>query len=140
MNTPPASSDAVRHRMQSTGQRDTAAERSIRKELHRRGYRYRVDRSVPGVTRSRPDVVFPSEKVAVFVDGCFWHSCPQHATLPKQNREWWVEKLKSNVQRDRRHDEELRRAGWVVLRFWEHVDASEAASYVIQAIERVRDG
>jgi DNA mismatch endonuclease (patch repair protein) len=86
-----------------------------------------VDRPVPGITRGRPDVLFPTERVAVFVDGCFWHSCQDHATVPRSNRSWWISKLRANVERDRRHSEELRSAGWEVFRYWEHDDMSEAA-------------
>lgn len=135
---PAASSDVVARRMQNTAQRDTPAEMELRRELHRRGFRYRVDTSIPGVTRGRPDLVFLSEKVAVFVDGCFWHSCPEHATVPKENREWWVEKLEGNVERDRRHDRELTETGWAVLRFWEHEDLLEAADQVERAVKSKR--
>jgi len=71
--------------------------------------------------------VFPTERVAVFVDGCFWHSCPDHATVPRSNRDWWVAKLRANVERDRRHTEELHAAGWEVLHFWEHENMWKAA-------------
>lgn len=116
--------------MRRTRRRDTPAEVAIRKELYRRGLRYRVDVPIPGVTRSRPDIVFTGKRVAIFVDGCFWHSCPEHGTLPTANREWWEEKLAANVERDRRHNAELEAAGWVVLRFWEHEDPVEVASII----------
>jgi DNA mismatch endonuclease (patch repair protein) len=76
----------------------------------------------------------------VFVDGCFWHSCPEHATKPRTNREWWEAKLDSNVERDRRHTAELEEAGWTVLRFWEHEPASRAADAVIGALEEASGG
>lgn len=136
---PSASSDIVLQRMQNTGQRDTPAEIALRRELHRRGFRYRVDQSIPGVTRSRPDLAFPTERVAVFVDGCFWHMCPDHSTVPKQSREWWTDKLETNVSRDRRHDRELREAGWTVLRFWEHDDAISSADHVGEAVSAARN-
>jgi len=136
---PAASSDSVLRRMQNTAQRDTPPEMELRRELHRRGFRYRVDRSIPGVTRGRPDIVFPSERVAVFVDGCFWHSCPEHSTVPRQNRRWWATKLKVNVERDRRHDRELRKAGWMVLRYWEHEDPISAADQVGSAVLAARN-
>jgi DNA mismatch endonuclease (patch repair protein) len=120
--------------MKNTAQRDTPAELALRRELHRRGFRYRVDKSIPGVTRSRPDIVFVTERVAVFVDGCFWHSCPDHATVPKENGKWWIAKLSANVERDRRHDRELLDAGWNVLRIWEHEDPLEAAELVERAV------
>lgn len=130
IDQPAASSEKVTKRMRRTKRRDTPAEVALRKELFRRGLRYRVDVSIPGVTRSRPDIVFPARKVAVFVDGCFWHSCPQHGTWPKANREWWEAKLGANVERDRRHDAELEAAGWAVLRFWEHDDPIESATRI----------
>ena len=119
---PRPSSASVSRRMHNTPQRDTPLEMQVRSRLHRRGLRFRVDRTIPGVTRSRPDLIFPKERIAVFLDGCFWHSCPQHGTTPHANRGWWLEKLAANVERDRRHDRELRTAGWLVLRFWEHED------------------
>ncbi len=120
--------------MRQTKRRDTAAEVALRKELFRRGLRYRVDMSIPDVTRSRPDIVFTSKKVAVFVDGCFWHSCPEHGTQPMANSEWWEAKLAANVKRDRRHDAELEAAGWTVLRFWEHDDPVGAADTVAEVL------
>ena len=116
--------------METTKQRDTPAELALRSELHRRGLRYRVDHRIEDVSRARPDIVFTRQKVAVFVDGCFWHSCPEHSTIPKANRDWWVEKLLANVERDRRHTAELEATGWTVLRFWEHEDATTAADRV----------
>jgi DNA mismatch endonuclease (patch repair protein) len=84
------------------------------------GLRYRVDQQViPGLGR-RADIVFRRAKVAVFVDGCFWHQCPEHGSLPKSNADWWREKLDRNVQRDRDTDDRLARAGWKVMRIWEH--------------------
>lgn len=91
-----------------------------------------------GVTRSRPDIVFTRHKLAVFVDGCFWHSCPEHATMPKANREWWEAKLTANVERDRRHTAELEEAGWTVLRFWEHEPVGRAAETVVEVLEGSR--
>lgn len=124
--------------MRNTAQRDTSAELELRRELHRRGFRYRVDEPIVGVTRGRPDLVFPTERVAVFVDGCFWHSCPDHATVPMANREWWIEKLRMNAVRDLRHTEELTRAGWTVIRLWEHQNAILAADEIELAVKRRR--
>ena len=100
--------------MQNTPQRDTPFEIRVRRLLYARGLRYRIDRAIPEVTRSRPDIVFRRERVAVFLDGCFWHSCPLHASTPRSNREWWLAKLRGNVERDRCHDRELTAAGWAV--------------------------
>ena len=131
---PVATSQAVTARMQATRRRDTPAELDLRRQLHRRGYRYRVDVSIPAVTRARPDLVFPTERVAVFVDGCFWHSCPDHGTSPRANSEWWDRKLRSNVERDRRHNDELGSAGWIVIRIWEHDDPVTAAEAIIKNV------
>jgi DNA mismatch endonuclease (patch repair protein) len=116
--------------MQATRQSGTAAELALRRELHRRGHRYRVDLTpLPGLRR-RADIAFPRAHVAVFVDGCFWHSCPEHATVPKNNRDWWQTKLAGNVDRDRDTDRRLTQSGWIVLRVWEHEPASEAADRI----------
>lgn len=113
--------------------RDTAAEVAVRRELHRRGRRYFVQRQLIG-TRHRADIVFPKPRIVVFVDGCFWHSCPDHATKPKTNAEWWTEKLERNVARDRETDRLLREAGWTVVRIWEHESAASAADRVEAAL------
>lgn len=120
--------------MQATSRADTPAEVELRRELHHRGLRFRKDYPVGGVTRSRPDIVFTRQKLAVFVDGCFWHSCPEHATSPKTNSEWWQAKLAANVERDRRHTAELEDAGWAVMRFWEHEPSEGAADAVVELL------
>ncbi len=84
--------------------------------------------------RSRADVVFGPKKVAVFVDGCFWHQCPEHASQPKNNAQWWADKLAANVERDRRVDRRLEENGWSVVRVWEHEDVLAAADRVEAAI------
>lgn len=122
--------------MSRARRRDTAPEVAIRREAHRRGLRYRVDAAIAGLPRKRADMVFMRRRVAVFVDGCFWHSCPIHATTPTANREWWIAKLERNQQRDRETDARLDELGWTVLRFWEHEDPFGA----VDLIERtVRD-
>jgi DNA mismatch endonuclease (patch repair protein) len=101
----------------------------IRRELHRRGLRFRVNyKKLPG----RPDIVFTSARIAVFVDGCFWHVCPRHGVLPKNNREWWQKKLERNVTRDREKDEQLGQMGWLVVHVWEHEDPVDAANAIEQ--------
>ncbi|HLF43029.1 MAG TPA: very short patch repair endonuclease [Acidimicrobiia bacterium] len=120
--------------MRRQRERDTGIEIELRRILHRLGLRFRLHAKVPDVPRLRPDVVFPSEKVAVFVDGCFWHKCPQHHSLPKANRRWWLAKLDANVERDRRQGMELATAGWEVLRIWEHEDLSAAADRVERTV------
>lgn len=120
--------------MQRQGRRDTKPEMLLRRALWARGLRYRVDRApIPGMRR-RADLVFGPSRVAVYVDGCFWHSCPEHATLPKNNREWWREKLAANVRRDRDTDRQLLEAGWQVVRIWEHEVAAHAVERVITAL------
>ncbi len=120
--------------MQRQGRRDTAPELALRRELHRRGRRFFVDRApLPGLRR-RADLIFPRARVAVYVDGCFWHRCPFHGTSPRNNAQWWQEKLDGNVARDRDTDRQLTAAGWTVVRVWEHVNASEAGDAVERAL------
>lgn len=111
--------------------RDTKPEVALRQALHRRGLRYFVDRAPLKGLRRRADVVFPRRKVAVYVDGCFWHSCPVHATKPRNNAQWWKDKLAANVERDRDTDRRLREEGWRVVRIWEHEDPAVAADRVV---------
>ncbi|WP_040832896.1 very short patch repair endonuclease [Nocardia brevicatena] len=114
----------------------TKPELVLRRELHRRGIRYFVDRAPIRGQRRRADLVFPRRRIAVYVDGCFWHCCPDHATYPKNNAEWWAEKLAGNVARDRETDAALAAAGWQVIRIWEHEDAILAADRVQAALDR----
>jgi DNA mismatch endonuclease (patch repair protein) len=130
---PEASSPAIRYRMQVTPRRDTPCELALRRAVHRLGLRFRVDRPVVG-TRRRADLVFPRARVAVFVDGCFWHGCPIHGTWPKANAAWWKAKIRANARRDRDTDAGLAAAGWRVLRFWEHEDAARAAARIARVV------
>lgn len=132
----PATDPATSARMRAQRRRDTAPELALRRELHRRGVRYYVDRAPMKGVRRRADLVFPRRKVAVYVDGCFWHSCPQHATFPKNNAQWWAEKLAGNVTRDRNTDSTLTDAGWTVVRIWEHENPVVAADRVQAALRR----
>src|SRR5262245_53662406 len=100
--------------------RDTAPEVNLRRELHRRGLRFRVSSPPLEGLRSRADIVFIGPRIAIYVDGCFWHSCPEHGTVPSSNREWWSHKLERNRARDRACDQALSSAGWRVVRVWEH--------------------
>lgn len=126
----PSTDPRTSARMSRQRRRDTVPEVALRRELHRRGRRFFVDKApLPGMRR-RADLVFPRHRVAVYVDGCFWHSCPQHATFPKNNAEWWAAKLAANVQRDRDTDERLQTAGWTVVHVWEHEDPITAATRV----------
>lgn len=128
MNTDAATSA----RMAKVRTRDTGPEMAIRRELHRRGRRFFVQRQVDG-TRRRADIIFPKAQLAIFVDGCFWHSCPDHATHPKRNAEWWAAKLATNVARDRETDRVLGEGGWTVVRVWEH----ESPAAAVDRIESV---
>ncbi|WP_064442992.1 very short patch repair endonuclease [Rhodococcus sp. YH3-3] len=130
----PATDPATSARMSAQRRRDTKPEIALRRELHRRGLRYFVDRAPVKGVRRRADLVFPRRKVAVFVDGCFWHSCPQHATFPKNNAQWWTDKLAANVVRDRDTDARLAEQGWTVIRIWEHEDPLVAAECVQKAL------
>lgn len=123
--------------MARTGRRDTKPEIELRRVLHARGLRFRVDRAVLSNRRRRADIVFGPAGVAVFVDGCFWHGCPEHATWPTKNAEFWREKIEANRRRDRDTDHQLRAAGWHVERVWEH-EAAEAAADRIEAVVRSR--
>lgn len=117
---------------------DTKPELLVRSALHARGLRFRKDLLLRcGGVRVRPDVVFTRAQVAVFVDGCFWHSCPIHQQVPKRNRDYWVPKFAKNAERDRRVDAALMEDGWHVIRIWEHVDVAEGAD-LIEAVVRDR--
>jgi DNA mismatch endonuclease (patch repair protein) len=120
----------TRKRMRAVRGRDTAPEVALRKALHGRGLRFRVDVPIIAGSRRRADIVFSRARLAVFVDGCFWHACPQHATIPKTNREWWERKLAANVARDRDSDRLLAEEGWQVIRVWAHEDAEIAAEAI----------
>ncbi|WP_410634831.1 very short patch repair endonuclease [Amycolatopsis sp. cmx-4-83] len=118
--------------MQANCRKDTKPEVTLRKELHRLGYRYRKD--LPLVVgdglRVRPDIVFPRRKVAVFVDGCFWHVCPEHGRMPTSNEWYWTPKLRRNMERDQLVTTALAAEGWDVVRIWEHVALPEAVAAV----------
>lgn len=130
-----ATSPAVRSVMKSNKSRDTKPELLLRSQLHQRGLRYRVSvRPLPDLRRTA-DIVFPRARVAVFVDGCYWHGCPVHHRPARVNVEFWHEKIETNRARDQETTSVLRAAGWTVVRVWEHVDPAEAADLVCQALE-----
>ncbi|WP_454051078.1 very short patch repair endonuclease [Cellulomonas sp. Marseille-Q8402] len=112
----------------------TAPELLLRQELHRRGRRFRVHTRIDGLPRRLVDIAFTRWRVIVLVDGCFWHSCPEHGTLPRSNRDWWVWKLEHNRERDADTDSRLHALGWTVVRVWEHVDSVRAADVVEQVL------
>src|SRR5262249_50711210 len=117
-----ASSEATRAVMQGNRSRDTQPEVLLRSALHRRGLRFRKNVRVVPSLQCRVDIAFKAARVAVFVDGCFWHRCPEHGVEPSSNTGYWTEKLTRNVARDSRNDAELASAGWQVIRVWEHED------------------
>jgi DNA mismatch endonuclease (patch repair protein) len=119
--------------MRGNRRSDTKPELALRRALHRQGYRYRKDHrlDLPGGARVRPDIVFTARKVAVFVDGCFWHCCPAHGRQPSANTWYWEPKLRRNVERDRAADAALGQSGWTVIRVWEHESLDEAVAAVV---------
>lgn len=132
--TPPTA--GRRRNMQSIRRKDTAPERAIRSLLHASGLRYRCDFRIDlGGMRVRPDIVFTRRKIAVFVDGCFWHSCPEHGRIPGVNESYWSPKLAGNRARDRSNASALEAAGWTVVRVWEHVPPVEAAAAISRVID-----
>lgn len=138
--TPFASSEGVHQKMSTLARRDTAPELALRRVLHRRGLRYRVHRRpLPDLAR-QADIVFTGAKVAVFVDGCFWHGCPIHASWPKANGGWWRDKIQKNRDRDAATTSALAANGWFVLRFWEHEDPVVAADTVEEVLAERRQG
>lgn len=130
--------DGVRARMSAQKTVDTRAEVELRRALHADGYRFRVAYPVPGMPRRSIDICFTRLKVAVFVDGCFWHRCPIHSVDVKNNSAWWVEKLARNVQRDWETSRWLEDEGWTVVRVWEHEGVVEARQRVTNVLEHRR--
>jgi len=129
----------ISEQMAKVARRDTRPELELRRELHARGMRYRIDIAPDPGLRGRADILFRSARVAVYVDGCFWHSCPAHGVLPKGNRDWWRAKLKATVLRDRTTETALRHLGWTVVRVWEHEEPVSAADRVETAIRRAKE-
>ena len=131
---PPPSSKTVSDQMKKMPRSDTAVEIALRRELHGLGLRYRVNlRGLPGT----PDIAFTRTKIAVFVDGCFWHRCPDHGVTPKSNTDWWKKKLDGNVERDGRKDRELESMGWLPVHVWEHEDPTLAAKRIFRTLLRL---
>lgn len=121
--------------MKANRGRDTAPEMRLRSALHRRGLRFRKDLRIEvDGRRMRPDIVFTRARVAVFLDGCFWHGCPEHGQTPRANREFWSAKIQANRDRDLRQAAALQEAGWVVVRIWEHEALPDAVDRVERAL------
>lgn len=125
--------------MANVRQKDTGAEIALRRALFGLGLRYRVNFAVLEKPRRVADIVFPSRKIAIFVDGCFWHGCPKHASWPKRNSEFWRQKIEANRQRDADTNDRLRALGWKVIRFWEHESPAKAAETVANLIDAETD-
>jgi len=124
--------------MEAAKQRDTGPEIALRSALHRMGLRFRVDaRPLKGLPR-RADAVFRSARVAVFVDGCYWHGCPIHGTWPKAHADFWRTKIEDNRRRDEDTDRRLGEAGWCSIRVWEHEELNEAATKICEIVQHRR--
>lgn len=129
----------MRAQMVAQKRRDTVPEVALRRALHAMGLRFRVALAVPGMPRRSIDIAFTRAKVAVFVDGCFWHGCRLHGVDPKNNAAWWSEKLAENQRRDAETTLHLEGLGWTVLRVWEHEDVATAAR-TVSAVVRANPG
>ena len=133
---PAPSSPGRAANMRAIRRTNTKPEIALRSALHRQGYRFRKDLRLElnEGARVRPDIAFTARRVAVFVDGCFWHACPEHGRDPTVNQWYWAPKLRRNVERDRAADEALAAAGWRVVRIWEHVALTDAVAAVVAAL------
>ena len=131
---PQPSTPSVRHLMQSVRRTGTKPEKHIGEELFQRGLQFNTDTRPIAELRLTADLVFLPEKLSVFIDGCFWHGCPNHFRPPFTNSDWWEEKVSETVRRDARQSVRLNDAGWSVVRVWEHEDPSEAADRIIAAL------
>jgi DNA mismatch endonuclease (patch repair protein) len=123
--------------MSSNRRTDTSFELSMRSELHRRGLRFRKDLPIrAGALRARPDVVFTRALVVVMLDGCFWHGCSEHRSVPTRNARFWQQKIEQTIERDRRIDKALAAAGWSVIHVWEHEPIPDAAARIEVVVRR----
>ncbi|MEU4557474.1 very short patch repair endonuclease [Actinoplanes sp. NPDC023936] len=128
----------MRKSMQANTGRDTKPELALRRAVHARGLRYYVNRRPIKAVRRTADLVFPRLKLAIFLDGCFWHGCPQHHTVAKTNATFWAEKVATNRRRDRDTNTRLTDAGWTVLRVWEHEPVDQAAARIAETVTTLR--
>jgi DNA mismatch endonuclease (patch repair protein) len=135
---PAASSPGRAANMRAIRRTNTKPELALRSALHRQGYRFRKDHrlDLDAGARVRPDIAFTARRVAVFVDGCFWHACPEHGRNPEVNEWYWAPKLRRTVERDRAADAALAAAGWRVVRIWEHVPLADAIAAVTAVLAR----
>ncbi len=127
---PGASSVDIARRMSRLQRRDNGPEMAVRRLLFARGARYRVCFRIPGQRRRTIDIAFIGPRLAVYIDGCFWHACPEHLHMPKANAAWWVAKIDMNKARDASTNAQLESLGWTVLRFWEHEDPQFVVSTI----------
>lgn len=134
-----ASTIGVRRSMQANTGRDTEPELALRRAVHALGLRYYVNRRPIKAVRRTADLVFPKLKLAVFLDGCFWHGCPEHHTVAKTNAEFWAQKVATNRRRDADTNERLQADGWTVIRIWEHEATIDAAARVAAAVTAIRN-
>ena len=130
--------EAVRARFKAQKTRDTTPEVLVRRLLHKAGARYRLEVRAENDLRTKPDIVFRGPRLAVYIDGCFWHGCPEHFIPPKNNAAWWQEKISANKTRDGRSRRALADRGWTVLSFWEHDDPSDVAQQVLSILAKRR--
>lgn len=131
---PVPSSEAALARMKAAKPRNTAPEKALRSALHRMGLRFRLYEKPVETLNRKADIVFRSAKVAIFVDGCFWHGCPIHGTQAKANAEFWAQKIKQNQERDLDTTSRLEAAGWIVIRVWEHEDPEEVSQKIYDIV------
>lgn len=134
ISKPAPSSEAALARMKAAKPRDTAPEKALRSALHRKGLRFRIDEKPIGNLNRKADIVFRSVRIAIFVDGCFWHGCPIHGTQAKANAEFWTWKIKQNQERDLDTTNRLEAAGWLVIRVWEHEDPEELSQKIYDIV------
>jgi DNA mismatch endonuclease, patch repair protein len=137
---PGSSSAEMSRRMGAVRKRDNGPEMAVRRLLHAAGLRYRVAWPVPGQRRRTIDIAFTRVRLAVFIDGCFWHGCPLHATSPKANAAWWAEKISTNRARDVDVTAQLEEIGWTVRRFWEHEVPGDVVTRIIAALPERSSG
>ncbi len=125
--------------MKKVRNRDTKEELAVRRLLFAKGLRYRVQYrpKKPNIGRSSIDIAFPGKRLAIFIDGCFWHGCPEHGTVPKANQEWWAKKLAANQKSDDRVTNTLQESGWTVLRFWTHQTPEEIAGEIEMKLDDI---
>lgn len=140
MYTPSASSDAARKTMQCNRGRDTKAELAVRRLVHANGLRYRVNARPEPDLRRTADLLFTRARVAVFIDGCYWHGCPEHFSMPATNLEYWSTKIGRNQARDLETTTLLEARGWLVLRFWEHEPPATVAEHIAAQVRARRAG